>query len=362
MKINKKLIVSSLASAMGLSIVGAITGTVAWYQYSTRSTLAMIGVSAKTAANLQIKIADTANSYDSGYKTDLRVSDIQDYLDDTSVGKNNKLSPVTSGAQNKSAALAGLKAHPIYKVFAEADWGAADEEAYLVLPLKLKWDGVVEGEAVDDLSGKKIWLNNALFQEDSDNSGKGDLSKALRVHLHTTSKNYLISKDGANTNVFGILDLNRDGKPDDADFTWVDFDAVQAGDNYGTADATQTAWKAAKDPDNSSDTNFIAPVITNGVPAGDNYLGVTDDSGELEVTVTIWLEGWQTLEHIEREVVADGEPLTGYYTDAACTSAASGNGDGTTPYYHKVQKADWSEDLYLGAKFDLGLEFITERL
>lgn len=357
MKINKKLIVSSLASAMGLSIVGAITGTVAWYQYSTRSTLAMIGVSAKTAANLKIKINDA--NYTMDYKSDLLVADINAYLADSNVNKNNKLSPVTSGAQEKNAALNGLKAHPVYKVFDDANWGAADEEAYLVLPLKLKWEGVNEGEEVAAGTGrnKKVWVNNALFQADASTvATKGDLSKAIRVHLATSSAKMLLSKEGADTATTGLLDLNRDGVMDDENITWKDFDTDPSytGTPYGTADSKQTAYKVAD----------VKPTVDgSGNPSAGTVLGTCDNNGELEVTVTIWLEGWQKLDNIEAVVPENGDDVSALYTDASCTEAATGTADGTTTYYKKsAASADWNEDTYINSFFDLGLEFITERL
>ena len=345
MKINKKLIVSSLASAMGLSIVGAITGTVAWYQYSTRSTLAMIGVSAKTAANLKIKIGS------GDYKSDLSVADINAYL--TTNTKNATLSPVTSGEQAKDEALAGLKAHPVYKVFSDANWGAASAEAYLVLPLTLKWEGEVEGVA-QTASGKKIWVNDALFQADSTTvASKGDLSKAIRVHLAAGTNYMLLSKDGVDMNVYGALDLNRDGVEDSSSVTWADFQSGSA-----------TVYGADGKVQESYDKDDVKPSIDGaGNPSEGVVLGTTNASGELSVTLTIWLEGWQKLDNITKVRPANGADVSALYTDASCTTLATGTADGSTDYWKKeAASADWNEDTYIGSKFDLGLEFITERL
>ena len=106
----------------------------------------MVGVSAKTAANLQIKVGD------GDFKTDLSVADIDAYL--TSVSKNANLSPITTGEQAKDAAISGFKAHPLYKVFSDANWGTANEEAYVQFPLTLKWSGQVEGIIVLIIIGR----------------------------------------------------------------------------------------------------------------------------------------------------------------------------------------------------------------
>ena len=44
----KKVVVSVLALAMGAGIAGSISGSIAWYQYSTRTTAQLQGVSAGT--------------------------------------------------------------------------------------------------------------------------------------------------------------------------------------------------------------------------------------------------------------------------------------------------------------------------
>ena len=44
MKTNKKnIIIPALMMAVGLGLVGSISGTVAWYQYSTRVNVAYLG-------------------------------------------------------------------------------------------------------------------------------------------------------------------------------------------------------------------------------------------------------------------------------------------------------------------------------
>ena len=52
MKIKNKLIAGGLMSVVACALVGSITGTFAWYQYSMNSTISMRGVSIAKSNNL----------------------------------------------------------------------------------------------------------------------------------------------------------------------------------------------------------------------------------------------------------------------------------------------------------------------
>ena len=56
MKFNKKIIVASLSTVLGLGIVGSITGTVAWYSYNTRVSSSIVGVSQVKSGTLQFSL------------------------------------------------------------------------------------------------------------------------------------------------------------------------------------------------------------------------------------------------------------------------------------------------------------------
>ena len=62
MKINtfKKVAVSTMALAMGAALVGSISGSIAWYQYSTRSTVSYSGASAHCTESLQVRVYEDA--------------------------------------------------------------------------------------------------------------------------------------------------------------------------------------------------------------------------------------------------------------------------------------------------------------
>ena len=61
MKTNskKKILVSTLALAMGAGLAGSISGSVAWYQYSTKAAVGFTGTSAGTTRNLLVALNET---------------------------------------------------------------------------------------------------------------------------------------------------------------------------------------------------------------------------------------------------------------------------------------------------------------
>ena len=96
MKFNKKITVVSLSTVLGLGLVGSITGAVAWYQYSTRTTSSIIGTSTGESGILQIK----STLENSEWKRDLQTADVQDTF-------GGEFLPVTFGGFSSGAALPG---------------------------------------------------------------------------------------------------------------------------------------------------------------------------------------------------------------------------------------------------------------
>lgn len=97
MKLSKKLIVPAFTLLAGASLVGSISGTIAWYQYSTRANVSYIGSSAGTIGNLQVRLADGE------WSTQISYQDVRDYLSSQNIGQN--VEPVTPGALQKNDSL-----------------------------------------------------------------------------------------------------------------------------------------------------------------------------------------------------------------------------------------------------------------
>jgi len=363
MKFSKKLIVSSLASVMAVSLVGAVTGTVAWYQYNTRVTTSLIGMNVAETGVLDI----SATSATAGFTRDLVTRDL---TNDTS------LTPITFGVtqdaddampnpltayKNPNASLNrdGVNPGSYSQVYQSAT--AADYIQYTVY---------LRGRTVNDVTGglqltaEKVYLSEFVLQ----NVGSGAIIDGLRIHLAcfddsssaTADRNYLISNTARSTMpLSGVLDCDADGISDRVGgYEWDEHrdDVV----TYGTVDQVQTT---------------IAPATL--VNAADANGVITDNAGKLIVTtpttadhaskivVTIWMEGWDTFQTQNIQTVtavtpaADTDVSSGYYTDRLATSAATGTADGSTVYYQKAAAVApmWSGEHTDGAQFKLGMTF-----
>lgn len=342
MKFNKKLVVATLSSALGLGIVGSITGTVAWYQYSTRSTAAFIGTSVKATANLEMSLDNGAHYYN-----DLSSSQVATALTSKPC-KDGTVAPITVGqAQAKNAALpANFKTNPVYRDFEYSKWENAKATEYVQFDLKLRYTG--NGET-DPIEGKKIYLNDFEIKE-REVANKLNISDAVRVHLASTN-NMLLSNNAQSTTLGGYLDLNRDGKDDDnVKWEW----QTGTAQKYGNDTFVEQSYKLSE----------VQPTNTNGVLSGGQYLGVTAADGTLNVTVTIWLEGWQELYNTVGGLTVGTSSVKGYYTkdaQGAYTEITDdeAKAEENVTYYDK--SADWSESNYLNSQFYVGFEFIVER-
>ena len=281
---NKKIIVSALALAMGATLAGSISGTVAWYQYSTRAQAAYIGTSIGASENLEIKVGS---------------STWMDELNSTVVGNNITsgydaagVEPITTGDQLTGAAALPdsdeFYLNPTKGVggYGTGKWEPAECKSKMVqFELYFRYK---HSEDVDSYLGKTLKLIDLTFV---DLSGQ-DLYKALRVHLavHTATPSYqLLARDmlentseAANiaTVMGGKLDMGNKGYYDQTEgYEWDSRTDVV----YGDEEVTQTATNVAK-----------SGVLSSGISLGTLP---TTEAG-LNITVTIWIEGWQKLSNI----------------------------------------------------------------
>ena len=362
MKIKKKsIIIPAFALLIGASLAGSISGTVAWYQYSTRVNAAYVGVSGGTQGNLKMRIRKDSYAAGGEWETFLTKDAISTYLATTDFG--GKVLPITSGNMDKTDKVGTFYTNPVAGVGGAyaSSWEVAPASSYIVLPLQLcfteqQLDANGDIEAKDVV--KDVYLTDLYLAADAANTAasKGDLSSAIRFHISAYKEgtevanrsNFLVSKNGGTTVTNGKLDLDGDGNAD----VKYDDKAVKyhfangegqevvygEGNQVSFSSALEDAANVAVYNSDGTAGTADAKVYSLVADASTNPLSKTkynstvsksigktvaqSESKYLNVDITIWLEGWQTL------------------------------GD--------THKASWDLATYLNSKFDIGFEFSAE--
>ena len=336
MKTNKKhIIIPALMAAIGVGLVGSISGTVAWYQYSTRVTAAYIGTSAKASENLQIQAKSADGTKVGAWAQDLNSETVHGIIDGATEKYGQALTPVTTGEQAKDGVLASLKGHPIYQYNLTSQWGAASVANYVAFDLSFRTQDI-DGTGTAYYA-KNVYLTDVTIKINSANDSI-DLDKAVRVHISApgasgAAVNALFSKEGADTDVYGPLDLNNDNAYDKGvGYEWDTTSQLV----YGDDGKKQTAYAASNGAAPSAANNAILANDTNTTLSGGKALCKTAADGSVgasqTIRVTIWLEGWQKLE-----------------------TAPTGNKDESAS-----ESAVWDAATYIGKKFNVGLRFAVQ--
>ena len=280
-RISPAIVFGFLGLATFASLVGTVSGTLAWYAYNTRTSLSYSGTSVENSVQLQIGLAsdspividndDWNNTMGEpevvngkycyfaslGYGLDSAV--INAYLS-TKGYATNELCPVTSGYYDSTDPLCvfGLKEAPT--VENHLPNVTAKYENYLKLPFIFR-ASKSKTVANDYVANQELWLTDAKGAASSDRDGK--VYKALRAFFDRDDSNYdsdfLLNPDAESdgeTKVGGLLDLSKD--------SYYDFD--EDGEFfYGEWDDTQLA-----DPSSLlSDSGYVPPEAPNPNPIYD---------------------------------------------------------------------------------------------
>ena len=269
MKNKSKIAVGGMTSAIICALVGSITGTFAWYAYSTRGTATFGSKIYSNVANLQLGI-ETKNDYHiAGLEAPdengvcwcplgggLHMDSIKDYLkhfefaggDDESVIK-----PTTSGRLTEKVIKsidedADITAESIdsYKYEVETKEVETDIKLYDMPEYQKNTDYSTETDTknyfylpivmrISDLKGEYL-ENKPIYLSDADITLEKEgttLKEAFRMNFKSYNDNkeqasYKIfnpgKADGSSTVLGGILDLNLDGYIDveETDYEYLD--------------------------------------------------------------------------------------------------------------------------------------------
>ena len=313
-----KIIIPAAMLAVGVALVGSISSTLAWYQYSTKAQAAYIGTSVGQSENLEIQRKDEH------WVTNLTSSEVEKLAGADVKAKN--LIPVTpriagNGILAKDAALPDAATFENSIETGVAGYGEQRgdvETNYVQFTLKIHYKQL---DSQASYKAKKLKLADLTIMENaSAASENGDLYKAIRVHFSAGESNRLYANNGVSTDetittvTHGNLDTDNNGDFDKTlGYEWEQ--QSQQSVIYGIADSQQVAYNSSY----ADNLNWEIGTL----PA--------DDVNGLAVTVTIWLEGWQKLA---------GFP--------------NGNADNSG---EQPKSAMWDPLKYVNKKFNVGMRF-----
>lgn len=315
MRIRRKAIISSLALLAGASLIGSVTGTIAWYQYSISAQVALEGTTAHCSKLLQISIDDGDNDVSNNvWGNDFGTGDLP----------NLPFSPVTTGEINKDDPLSLKTIYEDDHVTPKAtslfyaapsllqgeydNWLLAADDSYVQFSILVK---VKDIDKTESNLANDVYLTDLTIQ-DASNSNV-DLSSAIRVHFsvespNSQSKNFLFAKDVEETEVGGFLDMDGNKELDYAGYEWEPHPCLYGGGTVIPITETNptTGEEVVIGYDvnplmqysyTSTDSNIIASETREGDIVGGTPLGKTSANPNeyLKITVTIWLEGWSPL-------------------------------------------------------------------
>lgn len=369
MKINTmKLVVGVLAAASVASLAGSISGTFAWLQYNTRDRVEFQGATAQCSENLQVRIIyqDGENVAYGPWKEDLTNNDIMlaAKKNDASITANvsgdypaKQFVPVTMPGINQSSPAGDIFGHPVCGYPEYAKWQKPLASDYMRFALQFR---VLDVDGVEADAGKAeaeiampLYLTDITFHNTSGPTDT-DITSALRVHATSgTQYKRLMSYDVANaassvvtTATCGHLDLNNDGKLDDATdrpnkYSWdqeYDTDDNPIPLDYGGTASFQK-WHNLASPDNEIypvvkangyiDQNENANQIVGTTKAVAHNGDVLADADYLTINFVVWLEGWQKF--------ADDD-------------------------MQGADKTIWDDNAAIGSTFDIGMSFAVSTL
>ena len=348
-----KLLFGFLGLATFASLAGTVSGTLAWYAYSTRASLSYTGTSIEQTAQLQIGVVSPVevNFLSSDKMTkdnDLSDSTHHYYFAPIGAGltsvvlnkyltangyASNLLIPVTSGSYSRGDAFQLKHApNPDTGIIDNSDPATEYHFSYIQFVFRIaKSAYAAVPEYVD---GKELWLTDA--QAHASYSSNGTVYKALRIFVDRTDayEDDYIFNPSANSNgqtkVGGVLDLGNSGYYDyddnNREIIYGEYESTTglSADGYAGADeiddvngtnATRLNTFTAKHKQNVKYytdlsgcgiktasyecLSSIAPKTSNGIL--ENYdenhptsVCKTDanDNHLARVNMTIWLEGW----------------------------------------------------------------------
>lgn len=278
MKINnKKVIVSTLALAMGAALAGSISGSVAWYQYSTRASAQIAGTSAGTEGRLQVKKSTDA------------VTAFDNHVEFTGA----TFKPLS--AKRATDGTLTFYEHPVYQYaqLATATTGYADFK----LNFRFQTNSTNTADAWTDVTNKNIYLS---YFEIKPVSGDVDVTSAVRVaFLDSAGKAKFVlgaATAAGTTDTAQNLDMNKNTRDDTTYWDCQDEADKLSGDPAPASLVEYTTGEAsyATDAHSSALANVSDPYAIDSATGNSGKI-LSTTAADNELTVRVWIEGFANI-------------------------------------------------------------------
>lgn len=225
---SAKLIFAFLGIATFASLVGTVSGTLAWYQYAARAKLSYSGTSVSDTVQLQI-----------GLRSDRQITSYGDAMKEEKIGNKyyyfapvgsgltsslintclaangyatNSLMPSTSGSYQKGDDFVLKKAPSEKKPFENH---TADTDCYQTIDFAFRVISSDPNAEDPYVAGQPLWISDAVVRASNSQFDQGNVYKAVRMYVDRTNGDNFILNPSASSNgatrVGGLLDLSRDG-------------------------------------------------------------------------------------------------------------------------------------------------------
>ena len=238
-KLKPALVFSFLGIATFASLVGTVSGTLAWYAYNSRVTLSYSGTSVENSVQLQIGLA-CANEMVSDGSAEMNafldtmedpeiINGVYYYFAPMGYGLSssvinaylktfgyatNELEPITSGYFDPEVHH-GFSPKAAPKAENPTLITNADQKNYLKLPFIFRASKSINDSA-DYIEDAEIWLTDAKGAAST--ARDGNVYKAMRIFFDREDADYatdfIVNPDASasgETRVGGLLDLSMDG-------------------------------------------------------------------------------------------------------------------------------------------------------
>ena len=399
---QKGILFGFLTIATMSSVLGAVSGTLAWYAYSTRATVSYSGTSVNNTVQLQIGIAspveipefpataeveavqrfdgDSNYYYFAPVGVGLSHEVISTYLEAAGYASDS-LAPITSGSYNDGDVL-NLKESP--KDVAKFNTRSANHGYYAYIPFVFRVlygneptgvAGVDYEEADVYAPNQHLWLTDAKVRASEGIEGNegSKVHKAIRMFMDRKFTNdqgeelpdYIYNPDPdvhvqGYTTVGGVLDLTGDGF-----FDFDDDGEIVYGEYEGMDDPDTLA--ALRQPGLGADSNYVDL----------NGSGVTDKRTTFTAKHHADADYFADLDGINfkkahylshKEVYPERDPVTGDFKAADLDKAVCKT-DANDHYLARLDMTIYLEgwdfavvDEEMEHLFDLGLTFEINRV